>query len=83
MVELVPDDVFAFVGKRLKAPLTPVQAKVLKDRWSQFTDAFEEARKPAPETPSIKVSKDLRSFMEGLAHRLEGGFVTLDEHLDW
>lgn len=83
MAEFVLDDVVAFVEKRLGGPLTSLQARVLEDRWVQFTDGFEEARKPAPEKPSIKVSKDLRLFLEGLAHRLEGGLVTLDEHLIW
>ena len=79
----VPDDVVAFVEKRLGGPLTSLQTRVLEDRWGQFTDAFEQARKPAAEKPNIKVSKDLRLFLEGLAHRLEAGLVTLDERLDW
>ena len=72
MDEFVLDDAVTFVEKRLGGPLNSLQTRVLEDRWSRFTDAFEQARKPAAEKPNIKVSKDLL-FLEGLAHRLEGG----------
>jgi hypothetical protein len=63
--EIVSDDVVELVEKRLGEPLTSLQARALEGRRSQFTDGFEQARKPAPDKPSIEVSQDTRLYLRG------------------